>query len=185
MLEKINVDVKSQFIPHPMQLFLAGTYDIDEKADFGVFCWINYCWDEELSLMVCMDGDKLTKRNIMERKCFSLNLVTKSMFPFVEEIVKKQGKEKINIFNEILYENGENMFVPILNDCPFQYELQVKDVCSLKGSDIFICKIITAKISKDLLCENGNYDLIKADPLLVSQNDFYNIFLDNKVGEWK
>ena len=121
----------------------------------------------------------------METKSFSLNLVTKSMFPFVEELVKKLGKEKINLFSKTSFENGDNLFVPVLNDCPFQYELQVKDVYHLNGSDIFVCKIISAKISKDLLFEDGSYDLIKSDPLLVSQNDFYNICIKNKIGGWK
>lgn len=184
MFEKVNIEVKNQYIPHPMQLFIAGTYDLYGKPDFGLFCWINYCWDEELSLLVCMDGDKQSKSNIVERKCFSLNLVTKSMFPLVKKLVNKREKGKDDLLNTISYKDGENLLVPVLNETPFQYELQVKDIYSLKGSDIFICKIINTKISKDLLKENSSYDLLKSEPLLVSQTDFYNICHENKVGKW-
>jgi flavin reductase (DIM6/NTAB) family NADH-FMN oxidoreductase RutF len=59
-VEKIKVDVSKLFIPHPMQLFIFGTYKEDGEANLGLFCWLNFCWDDELSVMACIDGNKLT-----------------------------------------------------------------------------------------------------------------------------
>lgn len=55
-MEKTSVDVSKLFNPHPMQLFVFATYKEEGKVNLGLFCW-----DDELSVIVCLDGNKLTK----------------------------------------------------------------------------------------------------------------------------
>lgn len=42
----------------------------DGKPDFGLFCWFSYVWDDELGVMCCIGGNKLTRRNIERDKGF-------------------------------------------------------------------------------------------------------------------
>lgn len=76
MSNKINVDISKLFIPHPMQLFIFGTYKENGDANLGLFSWLNFCWDGELAVMLCLDGEKLTKERIKKTNIFSANIVT-------------------------------------------------------------------------------------------------------------
>lgn len=91
MGNKINVDISKLFIPHPMQLFIFGTYKENGDANLGLFSWLNFCWDGELAVMVCLDGEKLTKERIKKTNIFSANIVTKPLFPFEVLLLWKKG----------------------------------------------------------------------------------------------
>lgn len=87
-MKKTSIDITKTFIPHPMQLFIVGTTKSDSTPNLGVFSWLNFCWDDELSISLCLDGNKLTKERIVSNKIFSVNMVTEEMIPYLEELVK-------------------------------------------------------------------------------------------------
>lgn len=184
-MEKTSVDVSKLFIPHPMQLFIFGTYIGDGKANLGLFCWLNFCWDDELSVMVCLDGNKLTKDRIVETGVFSANLVTESMLPMADYLGHKKGYDGKEISELTSLIPGKILNVPIVEKSPLSYELEVKRTISLNGSDIFICRIANTLVSNDIIVKSTHHDLGKADPALVSQNSYYGLEKKSSLGDWK
>lgn len=180
-MDKMPVDVSKLFMPHPMQLFLIGTYKEDGQPNLGVFCWINFCWDEELSVTVCMDGNKLTKDRIKETGVFSANLVTETLLPYVDYLGTLKEYDTNKRVNEIKLKQGEVFNVPVLQDSPLNYELEVKKTITLSGSDIFICRIRNAIGSSEIIVNQNAYDLSKVNPVIVSQNSYFGL---NKLGNF-
>ena len=111
----------------PQTLFLYGTYDENGKPDFGLFCWFSYTWDEELGVMCCIGGNKLTKTNIKRSRVFSANLVTEELLPYADYFgcVSGSDPDKMKISPEI--GKGAVLNVPILNDSPVIFELEAVD----------------------------------------------------------
>lgn len=173
-MNRVNVDVKNQFIPHPMQLFLVGTYDKEHKANFGMFCWLNFCWDEELCMTFCMDGEKATKTQVKEQGTFSVCLVTEDILPIANSVAAKKGADKTQYLQSITIERGTVLDVPILSDSPYCYELSVKKVIELNGSDIFICKIHNASVPEGSMSDS-NVSLSKMKPVIISQKEYLGI----------
>ncbi len=176
-----SVDVKKQFIPHPMQLFLVGTYDRDHQVNMGMFCWLSFCWDEELCITVCMDGEKATKDNIKETGMFSACLVTEGLLPVANKIAASSGGRKQEILEEAAVHPGLALDVPVLSDSPYCYELSVKKVIPLAGSDLFVCRIADTTVPEEYI-QNGVYSLTEMNPVLVSQKEYLKVTTKEECG---
>lgn len=180
MSNKINVDISKIFIPHPMQLFIFGTHKENGDANLGLFSWLNFCWDEELSVMVCLDGEKLTKERIKKTNIFSANIVTKPLFPLIKDL----ERGNFRLLTDIALDKGSVLDVPVLRDSPLNYELEVKRTILLNGSDIFICKIRNVMAISENSCDALPYNLKEEKPVIVSLDSYFELQSENKIGEW-
>lgn len=180
MGNKINVDISKLFIPHPMQLFIFGTYKENGDANLGLFSWLNFCWDGELAVMVCLDGEKLTKERIKKTNIFSANIVTKPLFPLVKDLERGDSRQ----LTDIALDKGSILNVPVLRDSPLNYELEVKRTIFLNGSDIFICKIRNVMAISENSCDALPYSLKEENPVIVSLDSYFELQPQNKIGEW-
>ena len=148
---KISVAPTNDFCPQT--LFLYGTYDDEGRADFGLFCWFSYIWDNELGVMACIGGSKLTKENIHKRKVFSANLVTEKLLPLADFLGNHPGEspEKKNLVIET--EKGSVLPVPVLKASPVSYELEVKQFIPLNDGEVMLCSI--RNVLQDDFLANG------------------------------
>lgn len=131
-------------------LFLYGTYKEDGTPNFGLFCWMSYCWDGGLGVMAAIGGDKLTKDRIRKNGRFSANLVTEDLLPLADYFgnVEGYGADKMSV--PFAVEKGTALDVPILSDSPVSFELEVTKSVPLDGSDVFLCKIRNVLVREDL-----------------------------------
>ena len=136
----------------PQTLFLYGTYDDEGKPDFGLFCWFSYIWDDELGVMACIGGEKLTKENIHKRRVFSANLVTESLLPLADYFGNTDGRNPDKMNREIQIGKGAVLPVPVLEASPVSYELEVKQFIPLKDGEVMLCRIRNV-LQDDLLAK--------------------------------
>lgn len=136
---KKSMPVSNDFCPQT--LFLYGTYKEDGTPNFGLFCWFSYIWDAELGVMACIGGDKLTKDRIHATKIFSANLVTESILPLADYFGNTDGysADKMNVAAGIT--RGSVLDVPVLDDSPLSFELEVSQSFPLDDGEVFLCKI--------------------------------------------
>ena len=50
----------------PQTFYTFGTYKEDGSPNFGLFCWLSYCWDGELCVMACIGGEKMTNHYVLD-----------------------------------------------------------------------------------------------------------------------
>ena len=138
-MSKVSLNPTHDFCPQT--LFLYGTYDDQGKADFGLFCWFSYIWDDALGVMACIGGSKLTKENIHRNRVFSANLVTEPLLPLADYLgnIPGHSPEKKNLSLEI--EEGRVLPVPVLTASPVAFELEVKEFIPLKDGEVMLCSI--------------------------------------------
>ena len=148
---KKSISITNNFCPQT--LFLYGTYKEDNTPNFGLFCWFSYYWDNEMGVMACIGGKKLTKDRIMATKIFSANLVTEELLPIADYFGNKAGynEDKMNITVET--EEGHVLNVPILAKSPLIFELEVDKVIDFNDSDVFLCKVRNV-LADELLCDD-------------------------------
>ncbi len=125
----------------PQTLFLYGTYDEEGNPDFGLFCWFSYIWDGEMGVMCCIGGNKTTLENIRRNKIFSSNIVTEELLSVADYMGCVSGKnpDKMNIDLDI--GKGEVLDVPVLNNSPVNFELEVTDFIEKHDGTVMLCKI--------------------------------------------
>lgn len=178
-MDKVSIDATKHFCPHPMALFLIGTYKENREANYGLFCWISACWDDGLRLMICMDGSKLTKDHIEKNKVFSANLVSENMHLLADCLGHRKGHDTSEIPFEIESVSGEKLDVPIFKESPLNYELEMKKTIELSGSSIYICKIHNMMVSTDSMASDGN-----GISLTSTFMENYYSSISHKIGEW-
>ena len=148
-MAKISLKPNNDYCPQTV--FLYGTYDENGNPDFGLFCWFSYIWTDEMGVMCCIGGNKLTKKNIKRDKVFSANLVTEELLPVADYLgcVNGNDPDKMNISLDI--GKGEVLNVPILNNSPVIFELEATDFITKNDSDIILCKIKNVLQDESLL----------------------------------
>ena len=119
-MAKISVSPTNDYCPQT--LFLYGTYKEDGAPNFGLFCWFSYCWSDDLGVMACIGGSKMTLDRIRATKVFSANLVTEELLPLADYFGTADGynSDKMNVPFE--WERGAVLDVPVL--CKIRNVLQ-------------------------------------------------------------
>ena len=142
----------------PQTLFVYGTYNPDGTPDFGLFCWVSYYSGEEFGVMAAICEDKRTRDNIRKNGAFSMGLVTEEMLPLADYFGCKSGydPDKMKISLEVA--QGQALNVPVLERCPWTFELEVDQTFRHKGADIYLCKIRNVLAEEALCGENATLE---------------------------
>ena len=169
----------------PQTLFVYGTYGKDGKPDFGLFCWVSYYWGENLGVMAAICENKLTRDNIRANGVFSMGLVTEELLPLADYFGGKSGydTDKMNI--SVGIEKGQALNVPVLEKCPWTFELEVDKTFQDNGVDIYLCKIRNV-LADEALCDESvtaedRLNIIK--PIRTAGGTYYS-WDGHALGNW-
>jgi flavin reductase (DIM6/NTAB) family NADH-FMN oxidoreductase RutF len=147
---KKSISITNDFCPQT--LFLYGTYKEDNTANFGLFCWFSYYWDNEMGIMACIGENKLTKDRIRKNKIFSANLVTEEILPVADYFGSKKGYDNDKMSVDFEIEKGRVLDVPVFTKSPVVFELEVSQSVNFGDSEVFLCKIRNV-LADDFLCD--------------------------------
>ena len=125
----------------PQTFFTYGTYKEDGTPNFGLFCWLSYCWDGEMCVMACIGGEKLTKDRLRANGVFSANLVSEDFLPLAHHFGTMEGYNPDKMKVDTAVSRGKDLNVPVLDASPWVFELEVKQTLPLDGGEIYICAI--------------------------------------------
>lgn len=134
---KISVPVYNDYCPQT--LFLYGTYDENGNADFGLFCWFSYTYDGQMGVMCCIGGEKGTKANIHRTGIFSASIVTEALLPSADYLGNNKGFDPGKV--DFTLGKGAVLDVPVVEESPVVFELEVKQFIPLDGGEVMLCNI--------------------------------------------
>ena len=183
---KVSIGADNAWCPRPLYLF--GTFKEDGTPDFGLFCWFSYAWTDKLAAIACIGENKLTLDRIRAGKVFSANLVTGATLPLADYFGSVSGydPEKMNI--PLHWEKGEKLNVPILTDCPVNFELEVRELIPLndEGSTVIISDIRNTLIDPMLANDSIPTDerLRRMNPVTTAGNLEYWNWQGQRLGTW-
>lgn len=182
-MKKISIPTSNDFCPQT--LFLYGTYQEDGTPDFGLFCWFSYYWDSELGIMACIGGNKLTKDRIHATGVFSANLVTESMLPLADYLGNVSGYSEDKMKIAIHASRGSVLNVPVLNNSPWSYELEVSKSIPLDDGEVLLCKIRNVMADEKLTDKNISVEQrIKAIAPVHTTCETYFSWEGKSLGAW-
>ena len=162
-MPKISVPISNDYCPQT--LFLYGTFKEDGTPNFGLFCWFSYCWFDDLGVMACIGGSKLTLDRIRATRVFSANLVTEKLLPLADYFGTANGRdpEKMNI--PFQWEKGAVLDVPVLSESPVCLELEVDQMIDTNDED---CVVLLCRIRNVLQNEELTDPSVSAEEKLAS-----------------
>ena len=168
----------------PQTLFLYGTYDENGNPDFGLFCWFSYIWDGELGAMCCIGGNKTTRENIERGKIFSANLVTEELLNVADYLGCTSGSDPDKMKIDLDIGKGEVLNVPILNNSPVNFELEVTDFITKHDGLVMLCKIRNVLQDESLSSdESVEQKLSRIAPVKTTAQTYLS-FNGKKLGGW-
>lgn len=179
---KISLSPNNDYCPQT--LFLYGTYDQQKKADFGLFCWFSYFWDKEMGVMCCIGGNKTTLENIRRDKVFSANIVTEDLLAEADYLgcVSGTNPNKMDIDLEI--GKGAVLDVPIMNDSPVIFELEVTDFIEKDDGTVMLCKIRNVLQDESLSSDESVAEkLLKIRPVKTTAQTYLS-YEGKNLGGW-
>ena len=135
----------------PQTLFMYGTYDSGGSPGFGLFCWVSYYWGDNLGVMAAICEDKRTRDNVRANGVFSMGLVTEELLPLADYFGCKSGYDSDKMKINIGIEKGRVLDVPVLEKCPWTFELEVDKTFQDNNVDIYLCKIRNV-LADEALC---------------------------------
>ena len=179
---KISLSPNNDYCPQT--LFLYGTYDQQKKADFGLFCWFSYFWDKEMGVMCCIGGNKTTLENIRRDKVFSANIVTENLLAEADYLgcVSGTNPNKMDINLEI--GKGAVLDVPILDNSPVIFELEVTDFIEKDDGTVMLCKIRNVLQDESLSSDESVAEkLLKIRPVKTTAQTYLS-YEGKNLGGW-
>lgn len=183
---KVSIGRDNKWCPRPLYLF--GTFKEDGTPDFGLFCWFSYAWTDGLAAIACIGENKLTLDRIRAARVFSANLVAETTLPLADYFGSVSGydPEKMNI--PLNWEKGQTLNVPILTDCPVNFELEVREMIPLndEGSTVLICDIRNTLVDEGLQDESipSAERLQRMAPVTTAGGYEYYGWQGQRLGTW-
>ena len=168
----------------PQTLYLYGTYDENGKPEFGLFCWFSYIWDGEMGVMCCIGGNKPTLDNIKRNKIFSANLVTQELLSVADYLGIVSGKDPDKMNIELDIGKGEVLDVPILNNSPVNFELEVTDFIQKHDGTVMLCKMRNVLQDESLSSdESFEQKLVRIAPVKTTCKHYFS-YEGKDLGAW-
>jgi flavin reductase (DIM6/NTAB) family NADH-FMN oxidoreductase RutF len=181
-MKKVSIDARNTICPQTT--YLIGTFREDGKPNFGLFCWITYCWDGQLGAIVSIGDEKLTKDRIHATGVFSVNLVNQGILPLADYFGNNSGYDKEKMDIDFKWSRGAVLDVPVLEDSHWSYELEVKSNSVLDGGEVFICAIRNVLSDEAIMDKDMGMDekLAATGPVLCIPEVYFSV--GNQLGRW-
>lgn len=168
----------------PQTLFLYGTRDEEGNPDFGLFCWFSYIWDGEMGVMCCIGGNKTTLENIRRNKIFSANIVTEELLGVADYMGITSGKNPDKMKIDLDIGKGEVLDVPVLNNSPVNFELEVTDFIEKHDGTVMLCKIKNVLQDESLSSdETVEQKLMRIAPVKTTCHHYFS-YQGKDLGAW-
>lgn len=188
-MNKVSLPFSNAFCPQC--LYLYGTYREDGAANYGLFCWATYCWDEGFRFVACIGEDKLTRDRIRSTGIFSASVVTEPLLHAADFMGSHPGYDTDKT-RALVSEKGAVLEVPVPKDSPWSFELKVEKTLFLDekhASEIYICKPMNLLADERLADEAVPFEerLRLAVPVVTVSNSYFPIGGSTlgSWGEWK
>ena len=77
---------------------------------------------------------------------------------------------------------GDEVTVPLINECPINLECRVEQRLSLGTHDLFICQVLRTHVDEDMVDDTGRIDFGRLAPFVYAGMDYWT--LADKIGHY-
>lgn len=107
---------------------------------------------------------------------FTVNLTTKALARACDYCGVKSGRD-VDKFMEtgLTALEAAHVQAPIIGESPVNLECKVREIIKLGSHDMFLADIAGVHVSRELLNEQGKFELSKAEPVVYSHGEYYGL----------
>ena len=152
-------------ILYPTPVLIIGTYDSQEKPNLATVAWGGICCSVPPCVAISMRKATYTHGNIMQRKAFTVNVLSENMVKKADYygIVSGRNKDKFTETN-ITPQKSDLVDAPYGMEFPLILECKLLKVIEIGLHTQFIGEIMDIKAEESVLDSSGFPDIEKLKP---------------------
>ena len=152
-MKKINYSTNKHkwqpsLIPGP--IVLISTFNTDKVPNIAPKSWLQMVSFEPSILMFSGSKGNQTENNILETKCFTVNLVDSSIVDSVYKCIQWEGAERI-VKSGFKLSDAETINAPIVNNCKAHLECKLIDTKEIGTGFMIFGEIVAVSIDEAVL----------------------------------
>ncbi len=166
----------------PMPVYMIATYSDDGKVDVMNMAWGGIC--AENMVVLNLDEDHMTSKNIKKRMAFTLSVadsshVKESDFFGLASANKIADKFERSAMHAV---KSEHVDAPVIEEYPLTLECKVVELRHSKEGFSVLGEIVNVLVEESALDENGKVDVKKLDAIVFDTFKFGYYSIGEKVG---
>jgi flavin reductase (DIM6/NTAB) family NADH-FMN oxidoreductase RutF len=158
-----------------------------KKDDFvNVFtaAWVGTICTKPPMVSVSIRPERLSYEMIKSTGQFTINLPSAKLVKALDFCGVRSGRDvdKIKKF-ELTLEEGIEVDVPSIGECPVALECRVKEILPLGSHHMFIAEVVQVKVEERLVDSNGKIHFDKAGLVCYSHGEYFSL-VDASLGKF-
>ena len=154
------------------ELRLISTYTKAREPNVAPKSWVQMVSFDPPILMFSGTRANTTEKNILETRCFGVNIVDSSMAGKVFECLKWHGMERIEHMGLGLTD-GRKIGAPLVDDCRAHLECVLRDTKELGGGFMVFGEIVAASVREDIVNAEPEERYKKLDQILFLEDGVF------------
>ena len=167
----------------PCPVVLVTCVDSTGKPNIITLAWAGTVCSEPPAVGLGIRPSRYSHKLIEKSKEFVVNIPTAKIIQETDYCGVNSGRD-VDKFSEtkLTPEKADKVKAPLIRECPVNMECILKDTIPLGAHDLFIGEIVEVHIDQEVVDENGNIDIKKADPFTYNQGEYWS--LNKKLGTY-
>lgn len=174
---------KSGNMLYPLPAVMVSCQRDGEKPNIITLAWAGTICSDPAMVSVSIRPERYSYDIIKETKEFVINLTTRDLTYATDYCGVKSGRD-VDKYKEmnLTPQAANEVKCPIIAESPVNIECRLKEIVKLGSHDMFIADVVCVDVSKNLLDENGKFDMQKADMMAYCHGEYFS--LGEKLGKF-
>lgn len=160
---------------YPLPPVMVSCGDI-ENSNILTVAWTGIICTDPAMTYVSIRKERHSYDIIKSSGEFVINLASADLARSVDFCGVKSGRD-IDKFKEcnLTKEQGSEVSVPMIKECPINIECRVKEIKELGTHDMFIAEILAVNVDEKYLDKTGRFDMEACNLLAYSHGQYYSL----------
>lgn len=171
-MKKLNF--KGSVMLNPVPVVLVTSKNKEGKINVFTVAWTGTLCTKPPMLSISIRPERLSYEYIKESMEFTINLPTVDLVKETDFCGVRSGRQVDKLKEmKLRVEEGVNVDVPFIEDCPINIECKVRSIIQLGSHDVFVAEVVGSQIAENLMDENGKIHFEKARLINYAHGEYY------------
>lgn len=178
-----KVNFKPGNMLYPLPAVMVSCADQAGHDNILTVAWTGTICSDPAMVYISVRPSRYSYEMIKESGEFVINLTTKELTLATDYCGVRSGRD-VDKWKEMHLTRQKSGVVaaPSIAESPVNIECQVTQVLPLGSHDMFLAKVVNVSVDDRYMDENNRFDLQKADPMVYSHGEYYN--LNERLGKF-
>jgi flavin reductase (DIM6/NTAB) family NADH-FMN oxidoreductase RutF len=172
-MPKKSFDATPALFPAPVAMVTCGTM---AQPNIVTLAWTGVVCSDPPMLSIAIRPSRYSNGLVRASQEFVVNIPPATLLDQMELCGTKSGRE-VDKFKacQLTPEAASVVNVPLIAECPINIECVVTQVLSLGTHDLFLGRIVAARVDETALDDKGELDATRIQPITYVMRKFYGL----------